>query len=918
MQLEFQSAFEALTGNAPFPWQTRMFERMAAGDVPRECEIPTGLGKTAIIAVWLIARANSPLHVPRRLVYVVNRRTVVDQSTREAELIRQNYNALPALRENLGPLGISTLRGQFADNRAWCADPSKLAIIVGTVDMIGSRLLFSGYGIGYKSRPMHAAFLGQDAIVIHDEAHLEPAFQALLERIVKEQGRCRDGTPLRVLALSATARQTSQEEGDAGAQDGRFTLTDADHDHPEIARRTRAHKHLVLHEIDDEAGPSDRIAKLALVHEGAPCAVLVFTTRVEDVESIARTIRAAAQDRVETLTGTMRGLERDQLIEKDVFKRFLPGAPPGADTVYLVCTSAGEVGVNLSADHAVCDLSTFESMAQRFGRVNRFGLRDNTRIDVVYPSRFDEKDRLSPRRRLTLELLRALDGSANPFAISRLDPARRDSAYRPVPAILNVSDILFDAWSLTTIRGNLPGRPPVEPYLHGIAEWEPPRSQIAYREEVDVLSDRLLGESAPPKRKRDELLAELLADYPLKPHELLSDNSSRIVKRLRSLAKHSPSAPLWLLDSQGSVEIMRLGELLGTEVPADALVDDADEEPEEEGEPARKPRPIKPEDRIAGKTLLLPPSLGGLKGGLFTGGHADTANDVADAWLGDDGKPRRQRQWDDAQAPEGMRLVRIVDTRTDLGDGGDIEEEDLEESTADESTADEESAADESTADESAAGGNAARPKARLGRWYWYTRPRSADDDMSRTAREPVSWQDHTDDVVRNTSAIVHALPLSPELRRSFELAAECHDLGKRRLVWQKSIGNADPNVWLAKSGGKMKPIELTPYRHEFGSLLDLRDRPDFAALGAELKDLVLHVIATHHGHGRPHFEEDGCLDENYPLADLSRVARDVPGRFARLQNRYGRWGLAYLESLLRAADYKASAEPSTTTERRA
>ena len=40
-------------------------------------------------------------------------------------------------------------------------------------------------------------------------------------------------------------------------------------------------------------------------------------------------------------------------------------------------------------------------------------------------------------------------------------------------------------------------------------------------------------------------------------------------------------------------------------------------------------------------------------------------------------------------------------------------------------------------------------------------------------------------------------------------------------------------------------------------------------------------------------------------------MAAEVPRRFARLQRKYGRWGLAYLESLLRAADWAASAEPS-------
>src|SRR5690606_7277704 len=71
------------------------------------------------------------------------------------------------------PLAISTLRGQFADNGVWRRDPSRPGIIIGTVDMIGSRLLFSGYGCGFRSKPLHAGLLGQDVLLIHDEAHLE-------------------------------------------------------------------------------------------------------------------------------------------------------------------------------------------------------------------------------------------------------------------------------------------------------------------------------------------------------------------------------------------------------------------------------------------------------------------------------------------------------------------------------------------------------------------------------------------------------------------------------------------------------------------------------------------------------------------------------------------------------------------------
>src|SRR5207248_7927828 len=116
-------------------------------------------------------------------------------------------------------------------------------------------------------------------------------------------------------------------------------------------------------------------------------------------------------------------LERDALVRKPVFQRFLSKSDrsdhvtPAPGTVYLVCTSAGEVGVNISADHMVCDLSTFESMTQRLGRVNRFGDRDDTRIDIVHPIEFDEDDEYELRQERTFTLLRRLNGYGSPYSL---------------------------------------------------------------------------------------------------------------------------------------------------------------------------------------------------------------------------------------------------------------------------------------------------------------------------------------------------------------------------------------------------------------------------------------------------------------------------------------------------------------------
>jgi CRISPR-associated endonuclease/helicase Cas3 len=397
-EIDFEEAFHALTGNAAFPWQRELYRRFITGDIPASCNLPTGLGKTSVIAVWLIALANHPEKMPRRLVYVVNRRTVVDQTTEEVIGLRNQLlgefgpplEIVWRLRTKLAglcasdPLAISTLRGQFADNREWSADPSRPAVICGTVDMIGSRLLFSGYGVGFKGKPLHAGFLGQDTLLVHDEAHLEPAFQKLLIAIEKEQQECDEFDSFRVMELTATS----------GQQGEKFGLTPADNTNPIVTKRIGAKKAICFHALTDERKLADQVGDLALVHKDSGRAVLVFVRKVDDVEKVVARLRKD-KCKVQQLTGTLRGLERDALAVSDpIFARFLPNpkVDPESGTVFLVCTSAGEVGVNISADHLVCDLSTFESMAQRFGRVNRFGDRDDTRIDIVHPTAFDKAD----------------------------------------------------------------------------------------------------------------------------------------------------------------------------------------------------------------------------------------------------------------------------------------------------------------------------------------------------------------------------------------------------------------------------------------------------------------------------------------------------------------------------------------------
>lgn len=120
---DFDIVFEMLTGHPPNSWQRRLYEdRLARGMVPEALDLPTGLGKTSVMALWLIALANGAA-LPRRLVYVVDRRAVVDQASTLADrLAERAADAFP----NHPPPAVSTLRGRHADNRRWLEDPAKL------------------------------------------------------------------------------------------------------------------------------------------------------------------------------------------------------------------------------------------------------------------------------------------------------------------------------------------------------------------------------------------------------------------------------------------------------------------------------------------------------------------------------------------------------------------------------------------------------------------------------------------------------------------------------------------------------------------------------------------------------------------------------------------------------------------------
>ena len=271
----------------------------------------------------------------------------------------------------------------------------------------------------------------------------------------------------------------------------------------------------------EAATPAERIRHIrdaALAHPSG--AVAVFVERVADARRIARGLVAAlgpeSGERVAVLTGTLRGHERAMLTDGVVWRRFTHRErhPPDAPSVYLVATAAGEVGVDLDADHAVMDLATLDSMIQRLGRVNRAGEGD-AKVSVVFTTRearglrtvpTSYRERREAARAATLDALRRAP-SLSPKTLRGLDPDTVAACSVPSARPAPLDAVVLEAFAATSAA--LP-RPPVAVYLRGVSD-EPHIAQcfLAWRRDVAELVG--LGALA---------LSEVLAFFAPRPEEL--------------------------------------------------------------------------------------------------------------------------------------------------------------------------------------------------------------------------------------------------------------------------------------------------------------------------------------------------------------------------------------------------------------
>ena len=540
----FSEFFQAVNGHEPFPWQDQLAARLQKGDPPNLVEIPTGLGKTGCIdaMVWALAHqaglAPAVRTVPTRLWWVVNRRVLVDDTFSHSEQIAHKLSrpgksevlevvaarltALAgglAIHHGLEPVPLEALRLRAGSFHGRPRHPAQPAVISTTLPMYGSRLLFRGYGTSKFQWPLDAALATYDSLVVIEEpltsGYLRQLLDDLTDWAMHDNSKVMPYRSVPVVMQVTATPALHKEDAD------KLTLTDADKQHPLVAKYLRAAKPVEVVETSDQ--PVKALCNAFKASDlDTHSRALIFVNSPGDALEIVDALRKGSPSYDALLaTGRIRDAE-GAVIGNEIGRRL--GA--GVDTsdrrpVVVVATSTLEVGADLDADLLITEQCDTRALMQRLGRLNRRG--DFPHARGVYVACKEREwspygdDPTHVLERLKSKRTRA--GTVNLAASNAIRVLGAPPDVSPDAPVL--SDAVLQEWVKTTTPPR--GEAPVEPYFIGY-KHTPQNVYIMWRLHVPQSGERLW----PPPVDTETItvstsaLQHFLKDVPKKSVRLLS------------------------------------------------------------------------------------------------------------------------------------------------------------------------------------------------------------------------------------------------------------------------------------------------------------------------------------------------------------------------------------------------------------
>ena len=863
------------------------------------------------------------------------------------------------------PLAVHRLRGGIRGASGWERNPRQPAVITTTVDQVGSSLLFGAYGKGPRTWPVYAGLAANDSIIILDEAHCAQPFLQTLRAVDKyrQWAKAGPGTPFQVVIMSATPPGDIAESEifrDASAQP-----TDAKH---ALGRRQLASKPTTLSVAKRVARGGNQFQ--ALGQELADAAldlvgpdirlVVVFANRVATARAAYRIIKEQDKTDAVLITGRMRQRERAGVM--DVLERAKPGADDeirtGDRPLIAVATQTLEIGADLDFDGLVTECASLDALRQRFGRLNRTGRKIPAPGRIII--RYDQVDAktddpiyggaISATWQWLKEPAAAL--AAVDFGIASIDRMLKGTPEKdkaPLTAPAKDATVMLpahiDAWAQTGPEPRTGPTPALDTYLHGVST-APADVQVCWRAGLDLTEREQVQDIlqlCPPSSME-------LAPVPLSAFRKWLAAASNVddddtgdalgetpdETGLQEVADDRRDRLQVIIANRPQDDLARITANPGSIRPGDTVVipiehsgaprDIVDMLPEDKalldiGDEAMRLTRGKPTLRLMPEHWAnADPELGELIRELQESETSDETRRSliqelleslgepevsgipapvkcsASALLKSDGGFRLTYQSDRQLIIQSRRTQPVAAAAPPPQKPPQI-------------------AVIQSRRTQPAAAADSEQPD-------------DADDVTHSKRARPIGLADHSCGVRNWAVAYARGCGIAgPELE-AIRCAALLHDIGKADPLFQQAMhhGNpfyADDAEPLAKSPNATNP----QVRHELMSVRMAESNTELLPDDPDARELALHLIASHHGYCRPfapfrdadaesdaesrsaQFEIDGAVLQWDGPTNLERLDSGVAERFWRLTRRYGWWGLAYLEAILRVADWSRSQE---------
>jgi CRISPR-associated endonuclease/helicase Cas3 len=384
------------------------------------------LGKTeGSVLAWAWRRFAHKADEPLHLIYCLPMRSLVSQTI---ERLRTHFAKLKG-RNELIDIPVHQLIGGDADE-TWASAPDRPWVLVGTQDMLLSRALNRGYGMSRFDWPVHFGLLNQDCHWIVDEVQLMgPGLWTTAQLDWMRRKRFPGLKPCRTTWMSATMGvqflQTTDRKGD-GCDTAKPFNPDLESDsNEELDRRRAARRAIALHrpETGEKAKSLvEQIASEAKAMHACGTLTLIVCNTVKTAQDIFRQFEADEAPKI-LLTSRFRAGDRREA--EETLRTFearrsasstgrIEGNDPG---LICVSTQVVEAGIDISAHRLWTEHAPWPSLVQRLGRLNRDG-KDNHACAIVWRITPEEKrkregeDWIGPYRKTALDraasLLKAL------------------------------------------------------------------------------------------------------------------------------------------------------------------------------------------------------------------------------------------------------------------------------------------------------------------------------------------------------------------------------------------------------------------------------------------------------------------------------------------------------------------------------